>query len=245
MKRTVLVLIFLALGFGMAQESAEAVLDKVLNSQRGGQSNSSVITMEVVRPDKTTPYQIRSVSDGDARSLTQVIAPSKEAGQAFLQDGDNLYLYNPRLKRVLRLPPSNQNDSFLGSDLSYSDLGGDDLTENYTAEVSAQEAGTVELTLTPDPLAPTPYGKVVLVADAANGYRPVTYTYYDQRGNPVRELSFSNYVEVDDVDFPSHLEIKNLTAEGEKTVIDFQDLKFGVTVNQACFEQSALERGCS
>ena len=245
MKRVILVFAFLVLGFGVAQENAEAVLDEIVSSQRGGQSSSSVITMEVVRPDKTTLYEIKNVSDGDARSLIQVIAPSREAGQAFLQDGDNLYLYNPRLKRVLRLPPSNQNDSFLGSDLSYSDLGGDDLKENYTAEVSAQEAGTVELTLTPDPLAPTPYGRVVLVADEANGYRPVTYTYYDQRGNPVRELSFSNYVEVDDVDFPSHLEIRNLTAEGEETVIDFQELKFGVAVNQACFEQSALERGCS
>jgi outer membrane lipoprotein-sorting protein len=201
--------------------------------------------MNVIRPDKTTTYEIKNVSDGDERSLIQVVAPTKDAGQAFLQDGDNLYLYNPRLKRTLRLPPSNQNDSFLGSDLSYSDLGGNDFQDNYTPEISKQDDTTIELTLLPKELAPTPYGKVILTADVTNNYRPINYVFYDQRDAPVRQLSFSDYVDVEGTFFPSHFEIENLTAEGEKTVVDFQELKFGVEVDQNCFKESALERGCN
>jgi outer membrane lipoprotein-sorting protein len=243
MKKSLLSIITLVISFSLAQ-NADEVLDKIVNSQRGGQTSSSTVTMSVIRPNKTTEYQIKNVSDGSERSLIQVVAPSKDAGQAFLQDGDNLYLYNPRLKRTLRLPPSNQNDSFLGSDVSYSDLGGSELQDNYTAEVTQQDHTTVEVTLLPKELAPTPYGKVVLTADVANNYRPITYVFYDQRGAAVRKMSFFDYVEVEGVFFPSRFEIENLTAEGEKTVIMFQDLKFGVEVDQNCFKESALERGC-
>jgi outer membrane lipoprotein-sorting protein len=234
----------LCFSMGFAQ-TADEVLDKIVNSQRGGQTSSSTITMNVIRPDKTTEFQIKNVSDGSERSLTQVVAPSKDAGQAFLQDGDNLYLYNPRLKRTLRLPPSNQNDSFLGSDLSYSDLGGSELQDNYTPEITAQDDTTVELTLLPKELAPTPYGKIILTADVANNYRPLTYVYYDQRDTAVRQMTFSDYVDVDGTYFPSRFEVQNLLSEGESTVIAFQDLKFGVDVDQNCFKESALERGCN
>lgn len=88
------------------------------------------------------------VSDGVARSLIRVVVPSREAGQAFLQDGDNLFLYNPRLRRSL--PPSAQSDA-LGSDLLYSDLSGRDLETDYRVELTCTDAETVELSLTPRP----------------------------------------------------------------------------------------------
>lgn len=236
-------IIITAFSLSLAQ-SADEVLDNIINSQRGGQTSSATVIMQVIRPDKITEYQIKNVSDGETRSLIQVVAPSKDAGQAFLQDGDNLYLYNPRLKRTLRLPPSNQNDSFLGSDVSYSDLGGSEFQDNYIAEITAQDYVSVVLTLTPTALAPTPYGQIVLTADA-NNYRPVTYVFYDQRGAAVRQMSFFEYVDVGGVFFPSRFEIENLLSEGEKTVVTFQDLKFGLDVDQNCFKESALERGCS
>ncbi|MGL4609073.1 MAG: outer membrane lipoprotein-sorting protein [Trueperaceae bacterium] len=242
--KLLLALLATAFTFSFAQ-SADEVLEQIVNSQRGGQTSSATITMQVIRPNKTTDFQIKSVSDGDERSLIQVVAPNSSAGQAFLQDGDNLYLYNPRLKRTLRLPPSNQNDSFLGSDVSYSDLGGDDLQDNYTPEITNQDDATIELTLTPKELAPTPYGKIVLTADVTNNYRPISYVYYDQRDTVVKQTNFSNYVEVEGNFFPSRSEFLNLTAEGEQTVIEFQDLKFGVDVDQNCFKESALERGCN
>jgi outer membrane lipoprotein-sorting protein len=239
----ILTTLVLCFSFSFAQ-NADEILDMVVNSQRGGQTSSSTISMSVIRPDKTSDYQIKSVSDGGERSLIQVVAPNKDAGQAFLQDGDNLYLYNPRLKRTLRLPPSNQSDGFLGSDLSYSDLGGNDLQDNFIPEITNQDDATIELTLTPKELAPTPYGKIIITADVTNNYRPLVYVYYDQRDTAVRQLAFSEYIPAGDTSFPTKTEVQNLTSEGESTVITFQDVKFGVDVDQNCFKESALERGC-
>jgi len=240
-----------------AQTTAEEILNTVLDSQRGGQTTSMTMTMTVVRPEKDDKiFSIESVGDGDAKSLIRVLEPVREKDTAFLQDGDNLYLFNPRLKRTLRLPPSGQSDSFLGSDVSYSDLGGRELETEYSAEVTSEDDTTVELTLIPDALAATPYGKVVLIADKENNFRPVEYLYFDQRETAIRKLTFDEYIETaaeDDADsessgepiyMPTLIEIINLIDEGEKTVIQMDDVKFGVDVSQDCFKQSALERGC-
>ena len=239
-------LILLTSTFTFAQTTAEEILDTVIDSQRGGQTVSMEVIMTVVRPDKDDQeYAIESVGDGEERSLILVVAPSRDAGTAFLQDGDNLYLYNSRLKRVLRLPPSGRNDSFLGSDVSYNDLSGRDLEEDYTAEITAEDDSTIELTLIPTELAPVPYGKIVLTVDKQNNYRPLNYLYYDQREQTVREIIFSDYIESEDIFMPTNIEIINLLKEGEKTVAVMENVKFGVDVNEDCFSQRALERGCN
>jgi len=244
--RTLLVLLSLALLVPTYAQSAEEILDAILDSQRGGVSQRATVTMTVYKPGSERSYTIESVTDGLERSLIRVVAPPRDAGQAFLQDGDNLYLYNPRLRRSLRLPPSGQSDSFLGSDISYSDLAGRDLETDYTAEITNETPETVELTLTPDPLAPTPYGKVVLVADKTRNYAPLSYTFFDQRGEAVRRITFSEYVTVEGqgLEFPTHLEVQNLLREGERTVVDISDFEFGASVPESCFTERALEGDC-
>jgi outer membrane lipoprotein-sorting protein len=244
MKRTLRLLLILGLlAIANAQTDAETVLRAILDAQRGGTTQRATITMTVERPGRTSEYVIELVSDGIERSLIRVIAPAREAGQAFLQDGDNLFIYNPRLRRTLRLPPSGRSDAFLGSDISYDDLGGRDLERNYTAEVTAEDDETIELTLIPDELAPTPYGKVVLRADA-DDYRPLEYTFFDQREQAVRRIRFFDYVEVGELYFPTRLEVENLIRESERTVVVLSDFEFDIEIPSGCFTERALERGC-
>lgn len=242
--RSLVLMIFLSIAtWAGAQERGEAILDALLDAQRGGQTMRGTVTMTVARPDQERVYQIEMVSDGDERSLIRVVAPSRDAGQAFLRDGQNLYLYSPRLRRTLRLPPSGQTDSFLGSDISYGDLSGRDLATDYTVSITDETTTAIELTLVPLPGAPTPYGQVVLTADAET-LAPLEYVFFDQRETAVRRLTFADFVAVDDLSFPTRTEIENLLRPGEKTTMVIEDHEFGIDVPPACFEQRALERGC-
>lgn len=243
MKRVLMFTLVTLVGLASAQRDAQDVLAAIIDSQRGGQTQRATITMTIVRPGDERSFEINSVSDGLERSLIEVVAPSRDAGQAFLRDSDNLFLYNPRLRRVLRVPPSGQSDSFLGSDIAYSDLSGRDLETDYTAEITNETAETVELTLTPNPTAPTPYGKVVLVADAET-YAPLEYTFFDQRGAAVKGIAFSDFTQAGELSIPTRLEVTNLLREGERTVVVTSDYAFGVEIPEACFTERALERGC-
>ncbi len=243
MKRVLLTVLVALAAFASAQGDADAVLAAIIDAQRGAQTQRVTITMTVVRPGDERTFEIDSVSDGSERSLIEVVAPSRDAGQTFLRDGDSLFLYNPRLRRVLRVPPSGQSDAFLGSDISYSDLSGRDLETDYTAALTNESAETVELTLTPNPTAPTPYGQVVLVADAAS-YAPLETTFFDQRGAAVKRISFSDFTQAGELSIPTRLEVANLLREGERTVVVTSDFEFGIEIPEACFTERALERGC-
>lgn len=245
MKHLLALFLLFAASLAFAQPTADEIIDQIIDNQRGGENGRSTITMTVYKPNKETNYVIDSVSDGDESSLIQVLEPSRDAGQAFLTVGDNLWIYNPRLKRTLRLPPSGRSDSFLGSDISYNDLGGRDLETDYTATlVDDDKEGIVTLELIPDELAPTPYGKIIIEADEET-LAPVDYLYFDQRDEAVRHIIFEDFVEVGDFYFPTYIEVENLLREGERTVVEISDYEFGVDIPESCFAQQALERGCN
>lgn len=242
-----LVLVQMLLVSSLAQESsdltADELLDSMLDSMRGGTLRAT-LSMTVTRPDEENTYVIDIVGDGEERSLIQVVEPARDAGQAFLTQDDNLFLYNPRLRRTLRVPPSGRSDSFLGSDLNYNDIAGRAMEEDYDAEITQQDAETFELTLTPKPNAPTPYGKVVTYGRKSD-FAPLEYRYYDQRDTAVRRINLMDYTETPEgLPFPQTLEITNLLEEGESTTLTYTNVDFDSDIPESCFSERALERGC-
>src|SRR5690606_33719771 len=114
-----------------------------VDNLRGGPMRGTQ-TFVVERPGRITEYVMEIVTDGGERGLIRIVAPPREAGQAFLMDGDDLWLYNPRLGRSLRLPPSGRSGAFLGSDVSYNDIVGRDLENDYIAAFAGAEGETAE-----------------------------------------------------------------------------------------------------
>lgn len=223
-------------------EDADAILDRMVDNLRGG-GQRATLEMTVERDDEVRSYLLEIVSDGAERSLTRVVEPPRDAGQAFLVDGSELFVYAPRLGRVLRLPPSGRSDGFLGSDLSYDDLAGDEVRDDYDAEVLERDDERVVLSLVPRPRAPTPYGELRFSATLPD-LAPRELTYFDQRGNAVKRLTLSDFREVDGRTIPTRFEVVDLTEGGGRTVATWTEVEFGVEPPDACFTQQALERGC-
>ncbi len=240
--RLLLLLGLLCLGPAGAATDPQAVLKAIVDNQRGG-SLRATLTLSITRPDRQTQFVLEVVSDGNERAITWVKAPPREAGQAFLRVGDNIQLYNPSLKRVLRLPPSGRSDSFLGSDLSYSDLAGRDLEQDFTPRVEAESDSSITLELIPKPQAPTPYGKLVLLASKP-GFVPREVRYYDQRGQAVRKITFAQFAQVGGQSFPTQTTVEDLLRPGHRTQVVYSNYRFGIAVPESCFSVRALEAGC-
>lgn len=221
---------------------ADAILDAIVDNMRGG-GMQAVLSLSVSRPQGETRYEVEILSDGEERAFLRVTQPPREAGQAFLRDGNNLWLYVPRLERVLRLPPSGKSDRFLGSDISYSDLSGRDAQHDYEARIAGQTGEDVTLELLPRAGAPTPYGRVTLRAELAR-LAPLEMIFFDQRGQAARKVTFEAYVEAGGHWVPTRVAVEDLLRPGQRTTMEYRRYRFGVGISPACFTLQALESGC-
>jgi outer membrane lipoprotein-sorting protein len=243
--RTLTVAVVVALvvtGPARAAPDAQTLLRAIEDNLRGG-SGKATITLTVTRPDRQTEYVLAIWTDGQDRSLVLVKAPARDAGQAFLRVDDNLWIYNPRLKRTLRIPPSGRSDSFLGSDISYSDLSGRDAERDYTPRIVSDDSTAIVLDLIPKPGAPTPYGKVTFRVQAGT-YAPLEWTFYDQRGQAVKRIVFSVHAKIGARVFPTRTVVEDLIRPGYRTSAVYTEMRLGVPVPDACFTLRALEQGC-
>lgn len=224
-------------------DDAAAILERLVDGMRGGEGRAR-LTLTVERADRTDEYVLETVTDGAARALTRVVGPARDAGQAFLALENELFVYTPRMGRVLRLPPSGRSDAFLGSDLSYDDLAGDELRDDFDVTVAERTDEQVVLSLVPRPGAPTPYGELRFRASLPD-LAPLELVFADQRGADVKRIRFEEIITLGDGSrFPARLVVEDLTDGGGRTVAAWTDTDFGSDVPERCFTQQALERGC-
>ncbi|MCS7218990.1 MAG: outer membrane lipoprotein-sorting protein [Thermus sp.] len=225
--------LFLWLGLMALGQSPEEKLRAALDRLRGP-AHQAVYTLLVERPGSMRTYRLQVYTDGE-RAHIRVLEPRSEAGQAFLSLGQDLYLYDPRLGRTLRLPPTGRSERFLGSDLTYQDLMGRDLEALFSV---AEEKGV--LVLTPRPGAATPYGRVEVYLKGGLVERVL---YYDQRGQGVRELLLAGYQRFQEAYLPREMELRDLLRSGYRTRVEIGEVRVG-PVPERCFNPLYLERGC-
>jgi outer membrane lipoprotein-sorting protein len=98
------------------------------------------IAMTVHRPDWERHSLMKSWTRGEKDALVRFVEPAKDAGSATLKRGDDMWIYTPKLSRVIKLPFSMMAQSWMGSDFSYNDLAkSDELLLHFDCRVVGEE----------------------------------------------------------------------------------------------------------
>jgi hypothetical protein len=115
--------------------------------------------------------------------------------------------------------------AWMGSDFTNDDLVKQTtLTDEYDLTLSETET-KYTITLIPKELTVTVWGKIDYVVDR-NAMVPIEQNFYDDRGELIRTLAFSELKQFGDVRLPSRLEMIPLNKEGHKTIIIYDELIF-------------------
>src|SRR5829696_7019776 len=140
--------------------TAEAIARRVHDRDTGGDSRSTLrmklfdrhgrareraMTMVSLR-GRGTPGAARSAPDGD-RLLIRFTYPNDIRGTGFLvwehpDADDERFLYLPSLARVRRIAGTEAQESFVGSDFTYEEIGGREFDE-YTYVFASRDAERV------------------------------------------------------------------------------------------------------
>ena len=143
--------------------SADAIVDRMLESDPWGLNGAEVVATATVRDKSGSARVIRFASRSRkyeknlAKSLVRVTAPADLKGVGLLQiqkksGDDERHLFLPDLKRARRIVGSSRSGAFVGTDFSYGDMDRKDIREAKAVLKGRVKLGsydTYHLELTP------------------------------------------------------------------------------------------------
>ena len=239
-----LVLIFFAAGAAANEGDRDAtqIVRDALNHWRG-LSSTGEMTMTIHRPDWERSMSMESWSRGEKLSLVRVTAPQKDRGNGTLIDDDKMWTYSPKVNRVIKVPSSMMNQSWMGSDFSNKDIAHtDDIVLQYDHTLlseTEQDGHTVyEIQSVPHEDAAVVWGREVLKIRDDNVL--VEQRFYDQDDVLVKTLVTLEIREMGGRTVAARQRMNKEESPDEWTEIVVQSVAFDVDLADNVFTLSNL-----
>jgi len=222
---------------------ADALLKRAFDKYRSTSSQTTV-AMTIHRPDWERRMQMKSWTRGEDDALARVLAPAKDAGNATLKLRAGMWVFNPKLNQVIKLPASMMAQSWMGSDFSYNDLSkSNDLIVNYTHRITATEKSgdhtVYAIECMPKPGAAVVWGKVTL--KLRDDDIVIEQTYFDQDMKPARHMTAEKIAPLGGREYPVVMTMRPLDQPGSWTRIETSDGKFDAANPDYLFTLSSLQ----
>lgn len=222
-------------------EAGELVRD-AFNHLRGNAS-VAVVDMTIHRPDWERTMTIRGWTLGQDKSLFRILAPPKDKDNGTLKIGREMWTFNPKIQRVIKLPPSMMSQSWMGSDFSNNDLAkSDSLITDYVHEITGTEVhdGKVvyRVTSTPLPDAPVVWGlqKLTIREDLVF----LSQEFYDEDGESVKRMVTREIGDLGGRPYPRVWRMQKSDADDAYTELVYRELRFEDTLPGRLFSIANL-----
>ena len=198
----------------------------------------SEIEMEIVTPHWQRTLSMQAWTQGMEKTFIRITAPDKEKGMATLRIKNEMWNYLPKTNKVIKIPPSMMMSSWMGSDFTNDDLVKEfSLFDDFSYQQIPSEKGsedTIYINCIPRPDLPIVWHNIV-IAIRKEDHLPVWQKYYDDKGQLMRILYYSDVKKFGTRTLPASMEMIPQNKEGQKTVIRYLTLDFDRKINPEVF----------
>lgn len=228
---------------GTVEKNGSKIVKAAFDYWRG-KASISTVDMTIHRPGWERKMTIKGWTLGESDSLFVIIKPPKDNGNGTLKQGNNMWIFNPKVSRVMKLPPSMMSQAWQGSDFSNNDLAKtDSLIKDYDHEIEAEKIvdGVVvyQIKSMPKSDAPVIWGMIKLKIREDNIL--VAQTFYDEDLEPVKSMTASNLQMTDNKLFPMNWVMKKSDVGDEYTELSYRNIEFKKTLSKRIFTRSNLK----
>jgi len=227
-------------------QTADEIIKKSENLIKGSSSHGT-FQMKVITPDYTRTLKMESWWIGNEKALIVIKSPKKEAGNKTLKIKNEMWNYLRNTETTIKVPPSMMLQSWNGSDFTNDDLVREsNLNDDYNSKILAEETmgGDVywKIELNPKPEAVVVWGKLYYWVGKKD-YLPAIIQYFDEKGNLVREMHFSDLKKFGKRKIPSSWTMYKKTEEGYYTAFKILSAEFDIEIDEKVFSFEELEKG--
>ena len=221
----------------------QTLVQEAVNYYRGTAS-IAVIDMTIHRPTWERTMTLKAWTKGQKNSIFTIISPPKDEGNGTLKRGSEMWTYNPKINRVIKLPPSMMSQAWMGSDFSNNDLAkSDSILEDYTHTLSGTEMSDgkkVYITKSlPKPGAPVIWGMQSL--KIREDYILLSQEFYDEDFRLVKAMTGSQIQMLGGRLFPKVWKMQKADVTDEYTLLVYQELTFEDDLPDRLFTISSLK----
>ncbi len=205
-------------------ERAIKIIDDMEDLYRG-RSSKATMTMIVETPQYQRTMKMQSSAKGRENSFIRILAPKKDKGISTLKLDKEMWNFFPKINKVIKVPPSMMMGSWMGSDFTNDDLVKQtSLTSEYN--LALEESDTLyTIVLKPKSQTVTVWGKIDYVVNKQHMV-PVAQNFYDDDGELIRKMEFTEMKDFSGRMIPSRLEMIPLNKTGHKTIVIYDVLEF-------------------
>jgi outer membrane lipoprotein-sorting protein len=205
----------------------------------------SRVDMTIHRSDWQRIFTLKAWTLGDKESLFTIISPAKDADNGTLKKGRQMWMYNPKINRVIKLPPSLMSQSWMGSDFSNNDLAkSDSLINEYTHTIIGTERHEGKKVFIvksiPKPKAPVVWGMQELKIREDNLF--LEQAFYDEDLRLVKVLKFLEIQMLGGKLYPKKLIMQKVDNPEKYTVVEYKTLLFKESLPAGLFTLSNLKK---
>lgn len=220
-------------GFYAAGRDFRARVSMTLINQQGGE-----------RKRELTMLRKNMGSGGEQRYYMYFHAPPDVRGTTFLVwkypvKDDDRWIFIPAIKLVRRIAASDRRSSFVGSDFTYEDISGRDVSdETHTLLRSETLEDRPCYVLESRPVAGTGYARRVSWIDSEH-WIPLKEEYFDGREQKIRVFSADRVEEIGGHWTATRRTMRTLQT-GQRTEVTFQDVSYDQGLPDNLFTERAL-----
>ena len=214
-----------------------------LNYMRG-KTSVSTVDMTIHRPQWQRVSRIKVWTRGEKESLFTLMAPPRDRGNGTLKLGKKMWTFNPKVNRVIKLPPSMMARAWMGSDFSNNDLAKtDSVIEDYEHRITGRESQDGKIVYLiksmPKPDAAVIWG--MLTFKIREDLIPVEEIFYDEDLEPVKILEFSRLEILGGRLLPRVMKMYRVDRPDEYTLVEYVSIAFDVDLKDRRFTLAALK----
>lgn len=224
-------------------QDALNLVDAAVNYYRG-KASIATVDMTIHRPGWERTMTMKAWTKGQKDSIFIIIAPPKDRGNGTLKRGQEMWIYNPKVNRVIKLPPSMMSQAWMGSDFSNNDLAkSDSIIADYTHKITETETHDGKKVYVvksmPKPEAPVVWGMQKLRIREDHVF--LSQAFYDEDFELVKIMTGHQIQMLGGKLFPKVWKMQKADVKDEYTLLNYKELAFKQDLPDRLFTLSSLK----
>ena len=224
---------------GFGNTDPKEIVRRAEQKMQGIKTSQGTLKMSIVRPKWSKSITLKTWTKGQQYTLLVITSPEREKGTAFLKQGKELWNWQPKIGKAIKLPPSMMAQNWMGSDFSNDLLVKQaSLTEDYTHKLLGSEKvdgrDCHKIELTPKADAAVVWGKITTWISKTDDLQ-LKSEFYDEDDYLVNTVYGKNIKTLGGKTITTLLEVIPAGEDNQKTTVEYLDLTFDKDISDSFF----------